>query len=166
MYKKILYRKVYRILKNTTPLKYDCGLLCNSKCCAGDQNSGMCLFPGEELMFDKMESFLNIRKDKLSNTDVLFAVCNGTCNRKYRPLSCRIFPLVPYLGQDGRLTIIEDPRAKYLCPLLIEAFEFKVDKLFTRSILNVFRLLIQDNDIKNHICLLSGVLDEYKRFLC
>jgi hypothetical protein len=152
------------MLENSTPLKFDCGLLCNSKCCSGDSNAGMCLFPGEGLMFERHSAFLTIRKENITNTDVLFAVCNGTCNRKFRPLSCRIFPYVPYLNHAGRLTIIEDPREKYMCPLLLEAFDLKVDKIYMRNIANIFRLLVQDTDIKSHIYLLSSVLDEYMRF--
>lgn len=165
MYKKNLYRRAYRLLENSTPLKFDCGLLCNSKCCTGDSNAGMCLFPGEESMFDGYGDFLTIRKEKVVNNEVLFATCDGTCNRKLRPLSCRIFPYAPYLKENGRLTIIEDPRAKYLCPLLMKSFEIKIDKAFRRKVFNAFQLLIQDNDIKDYICSLSGVLDEYKRFL-
>ena len=166
MHKEALYRRAYRMLEHPTPLKFDCGLLCNSKCCSGDSDAGMCLFPGEESMLDGHGDFLTMRKEKLADTEVLFAVCEGNCDRKFRPLSCRIFPYVPYLEENGRLTVIEDPRAKYICPLLTKAFEFKIDKMFRRKIFNAFHLLIKDNDIKNHILLLSGVLDEYKRFVC
>lgn len=152
-------------MENVTPLKFDCGLLCNSKCCTGDSNSGMCLFPGEESMFDANKAFLTIRNEKMIDSEVLFATCNGTCNRKLRPLSCRIFPYAPYLQENGRLTIIEDPRAKYLCPLLMESLEFKIDKKFRRKIFYAFQLLIQDKEIKEHIRLLSAVLDEYREFL-
>jgi hypothetical protein len=165
MNKKNLYKRAYRLLDNLTPLKFDCGLICNSKCCTGDNNAGMCLFPREESMFDKDGNFLTIRKEKLVNTEVSFAVCNGSCNRKLRPLSCRIFPYVPYLKENGRLIIIEDPRAKYICPLLIKSYEFRIDKKFKRKIFNAFQLLIQDNDIKDYIRLYSGVLDEYKTFV-
>ncbi len=165
MNKKILYGKAYRMLENSTPLKFDCGLLCSSKCCSGDKDAGMCLFPGEELMFDGNGDFLTTRKEKLLDTEVLFAVCKGTCNRRLRPLACRIFPYIPYLDKKGRITIIEDPRARYLCPLLMELPEFKIDLIFRRNISNVFHLLMKDNDIKSYLCLLSGVLDEYKRFL-
>lgn len=164
MYKKSLYRRAYGLLENSTPLKFDCGLLCSSKCCTGDSSAGMCLFPGEESMCDVHGEFLTIRKEKIAHTEVLFAVCNGTCDRKLRPLSCRIFPYVPYLAENGRLTIIEDPRAKYLCPLLMKSFGFKIDKTFKRKIFNAFQILIQDKDIKDYIRLLSGILDEYKRF--
>lgn len=165
MNKKALYRKAYRMLEDSTPLKFDCGLLCGSKCCSGDNDAGMCLFPGEELMFDRQGGFLTIRKEKLLSTDVLFAVCKGTCNRELRPLACRIFPYIPYLGKDGRLTVIEDPRARYICPLLMEFREFKIDLMFRRKVINAFHLLIRDGEIKNYLCQLSGVLDEYKRFL-
>jgi hypothetical protein len=125
----------------------------------------MCLFPGEEVMFEEDGNFLKIRNEKLQDTDVLFAVCNGTCSRKFRPLSCRIFPYTPYLEEGGRLTIIEDPRARYMCPLLMESVEFKIDRMFRRNILNAFRLIIQDDDIRNHVHLISGVLNEYMKFM-
>lgn len=165
IYKKSLYRRAYRLLENVTPLKFDCGLLCNGKCCTGDNDAGMCLFPGEEVILDADNDFLKIRKESMVDTEILFATCNGSCNRRLRPLSCRIFPYVPYLKENGRLTIIEDPRAKYLCPLLAESFEFKIDRRFRRKVFNAFQILIRDKDIRNHISLLSGVLDEYKKFL-
>lgn len=165
MNKKVLYRKAYRMLEDSTPLKFDCGLLCSSKCCSGDNDEGMYLFPGEELMFDRHGGFLTIREEKLLQTDVLFAVCDGTCDRKLRPLACRIFPYIPYQDKNGRLTVIEDPRARYICPLLMGFPEVKIDLMFKRNISKVFHLLMKDNDIKSYLCLLSGVLEEYKRFL-
>jgi hypothetical protein len=125
----------------------------------------MCLYPGEETMLEKHGGFLTTRKEKLSNTNVLFAVCGGTCDRRFRPLACRIFPYAPYLDEHGRLTVIEDPRAKYLCPLLKGLPGIKLDKVFKRRVLYAFQLLIRDDDIREHIILLSGVLDEYKRFV-
>lgn len=166
MFKKIMYGKAYRMLDNSTPLKFDCGLLCGGKCCSGDGNAGMCLFPGEEVMLDKAGSFLSIRKEKMRDDDVLFAVCSGSCKRQSRPLSCRIFPYAPYLDEEGRLTVIEDPRARYMCPLLMDSFEFKADKMFRRNVLNAFRFLIRDNDIRSFLCRFSGVLDEYRRLTC
>lgn len=166
MYKKALYKKAYRMLEKSTPLKFDCGLICNRKCCSGDNNAGMWLFSGEELVLDNYDKFLTIRNEKVLNTDVLFAVCNGSCDRKLRPLSCRIFPLVPYLDGDDRLTIIEDPRARYICPLLMDSFEIKVEKMFKQKVTKVFQLLIRDNDIRNHIRMLSVVLDDFMKFLC
>ncbi len=163
MYRKILYKKAYRLLKDSTPLKFDCGLLCNSKCCSGDSDMGMCLYPGEEVMLDGQEGFLSIRKDKIQNTDVLFAVCKGDCQRRLRPLACRIFPYAPYIDESGKLTVIEDPRAKYLCPLLMESMDLKIDKAFKRNVTDAFRFLIRDEEIRQFIHLLASVLDEYRK---
>lgn len=163
MYKRILYKKAYRLLKDSTPMKFDCGLICSSKCCTGDSDMGMCLYPGEEALLVGYEDFLRIRKDKIWNTDVLFAVCSGKCDRRFRPLACRVFPYAPYLDEGGGLTVIEDPRAKYLCPLLTESLDLKMDKAFRRNVVNVFRSLIRDDEIRSFVGLLSAVLDDYKK---
>ena len=163
MYKKILYKKVYRLLKDSTPLKFDCGLICSRKCCSGDNEAGMCLYPGEESLLEGHDGFLHIQKVKMRDTDVLFAVCSGKCNRNFRPLACRVFPCAPYIDESGSLTVIEDPRAKYLCPLLMESFGLKIDRRFKRNVTKVFRILIMDEEIKSFIGLLSAVLDDYRK---
>lgn len=162
--KKVLYRKAYRILDESTPTKFDCGKLCEKKCCSGDKEKGMLLFPDENMIFPEAGRFLKARKEKLGEKEVSFAVCSGTCERKLRPLSCRIFPLVPYIGKDKKLTVIEDPRAKYLCPLLMCSDVIGMDKIFYKKVLNVFRFLVEDDDIRKFIEALSETLDEYIRF--
>jgi hypothetical protein len=47
----------------------------------------------------------------------------------------------------------------------MESVEFKIDRMFRRNILNAFRLIIQDDDIRNHVHLISGVLNEYMKFM-
>lgn len=164
MNKKILYKKAYRILENSTPLKVDCGLVCNKKCCSGDSNKGMHLYPGEEILHVD-SGFLNIKNESFGNSHILFATCKGTCIRKLRPLSCRIFPFAPYFDSTGRLSIIEDPRAKYLCPLLFDDVEIRISMRFKRDMLKVFRILVRDEEIKDYVHTLSKVLDEYARFV-
>ena len=176
MNKKILYKKAYRILNTSTPLNYDCGFLCNNKCCKGDDNKGMVLFPGEEIMyvnkpFNKSynkpfenKSFLAIEERNFCNSKVLFATCREKCDRNLRPLSCRIFPLVPYINKDGFLRIINDPRARFLCPLLAGIEKIKISPFFKRNVRKVFQLLSQDCDIREFLIKLSGVLEEYMRF--
>ncbi|HEY9058891.1 MAG TPA: hypothetical protein VIO64_00075 [Pseudobacteroides sp.] len=164
MNKKLLYKKAYRILESSTPLKFDCGLVCDKKCCSGDNDSGMHLYPGEEMMHQASD-FLDIRKEPFGDSHILFAVCNGSCIRKRRPLSCRTFPYAPYIDLSGKLTVIEDPRAKYLCPLLFDEAEIKLNRMFKRDILKVFRILIRDEEIKAYVHTLSRVLDEYLRFV-
>lgn len=48
------------LLNDITPLKFDCGVLCNKACCKGDKNTGMYLYPGEELMYMSSLGPLNI----------------------------------------------------------------------------------------------------------
>jgi hypothetical protein len=62
MYMKLLYKKAYRLLEHSTPLKFDCGQLCGSRCCSGGNEAGMCLYPGEETMLEKHGGFLTTRK--------------------------------------------------------------------------------------------------------
>lgn len=166
MDKKLLYKKAYRMLENSTPLKIDCGLICGQKCCKGDGNTGMHLYPGEESLYNgQAPDFLKIRQEAFAASEVLFIVCNSHCHRSKRPLACRIYPYVPYLDGDGRLSIIADPRAKYVCPLLTESLEFKSDFRFLLNLKKVFRYLIIDREIRSYIESLSTVLDEYKRFV-
>lgn len=164
MYKKILYKKAYRLLEGSTPLKYDCGMLCGKKCCSGDKDAGMHLYPGEETFLSEKHDFLDVRKDLFNNTDIFFAICKGNCARAHRPLACRIYPLIPYIDGKGRMNIIKDPRARYICPLLSDLKEIQIERSFVRRITEVFRLLAQDTEIKAYITTLSNVLDEYSRF--
>ena len=129
-----LYKKAFDILGDLTPLKADCGTLCERRCCKGDSATGMLLFPHEE-------STLNViythRGERL-------AVCNGSCNRAERPLSCRIFPFFPTVDEKGRVFAEKDLRAAYTCPLLIHSDEIVFDKRFFRAVKKVGKLLAKD----------------------
>ena len=125
----------------------------------------MHLYPGEEIIFKGKQEFLNIRKEVFNTMEISFAVCNSKCDRNFRPLSCRIYPLIPYLDHNNVISIIEDPRAKYTCPLLFNMDEIKMDKLFIRKVKKIFQLLAQDMEINAYINTLSNVLNEYSRFI-
>ena len=45
---KSMYKKIFEILGELTPLNVDCGVLCECACCKGDGDQGMLLFPHEE----------------------------------------------------------------------------------------------------------------------
>ena len=94
-----LYADANRILSDKTPLKKDCGLICGGECCKGDNETGMLLFPFEK-------TTLNI----IEKDGVRLAVCDGSCDRNERPLSCRIFPFFPYVTPEGRIRVIPDIR--------------------------------------------------------
>ena len=153
MQKEEVILNCYKILDCHTPLKFDCGKICNCKCCKGDENTGMLLFPGEESLIDE-----NI-KIKIADNGDKIAVCNGTCNRNKRPLSCRIypfFPLVKEFGERKRVKIIFDLRAD--CPL--SDGEYKFNKEFLRQLKRVGKTLLKNEETKKFYLELSDNLKE------
>ena len=119
--KKAFYTKLYKMLENVTPLTVDCGQLCDGACCAvTDEITGMYLFPGEKVMYDPMPEWgelhdIDFTYDGGKSVDLF--TCPGKCDRSLRPLSCRIFPLVPYAKRGGELEIRMDIRGRGMCPL-------------------------------------------------
>lgn len=146
-------KKVYKILDNVTPLKVDCGKLCSGECCKGDDETGMVLFPGEEKFFVGNDDF-DIKKTS-DGRNIL--VCSGKCDRKLRPVSCRIFPLFPVLI-DGRIYVLDDPRARGICPLLYD--EMKLGKKFERRVAKVGKLLAENEETSAFLKLLTDEICE------
>ena len=137
---KKLYKHLYRLLDDATPIKADCGKLCGSACCDGDEDTGMYLFPFEEVMYSGKERWLKIYDSDffVGGNAVKIAICNGRCEREKRPLSCRIFPLFLYSGGELKA----DFRAKHICPLAaanIETDEYNPQ--FTKNVRKVFNIL-------------------------
>lgn len=147
----------YSLLRNETPLKEDCGKICNGKCCKGDDNTGMILFPGEENLIDE-----NI-EIKVAENGEKIAVCNGTCNRNKRPLSCRIYPLFPLVEtEDGNEIVktIIDLRAD--CPLT--SGEYKFNKAFVRKVKRVGKYLLLNDETKSKYLELCDEINELLAF--
>lgn len=122
--------------EDITPLTFDCGLLCGSRCCKGGKDAGMRLFPGET-----PDGSFTVQKTPDGGRLLL---CGGHCDRKVRPLSCRIFPLFPYLGEDGRIRAGFDPRAFAVCPLVRTRFTPSLP--FIRQVRRIGRRLAADPD--------------------
>ena len=101
-------------LKNVTPLKKDCGRVCGARCCRPleGEETGMLLFPGEVEAYAGKPGW-KVRKTARGD----LVICPGTCERAERPLSCRLFPLLPVIGDDGGVRVVTDLRAKAVCPL-------------------------------------------------
>ena len=165
-----VYLQLYKLFDKVTPLAIDCGLLCGSHCCKGD-DSGMFLFPGE----DEVYKLLSPDWISISDSDLTYsyegntfktpiAMCKGKCNRFERPLACRIFPLTPYIDKEENLKIIIDPRAKGICRLA-QGFELDdFDKSFVKNTQRAFRLLIKNRKIFEFMKEYSKYLDEFARF--
>lgn len=131
--------KVWKLMENVTPLRSDCGALCGGECCKGDSDTGMILFPGEEEFFESSEAF--VVKKATDGKKIL--ICNGNCSRDKRPISCRIFPLFPMLI-DGRVYVMDDPRAKGICPLIYD--EMKLSRCFERKVAKAGRILAENEE--------------------
>ena len=81
------------LLNDITPLKTDCGLLCEHACCLPDEDGqgGVYLFPGETAMTGDWGDIVSAEMLPGVQADML--VCNGMCDRVLRPLACRFFPM-------------------------------------------------------------------------
>ncbi len=111
-------KKARALLQDVTPLKTDCGKLCAHACCQADDTGkgGMLLFKGEESLYQNQPDF-HIYKNMDVTEKGLLLVCNGTCTRSNRPLSCMLFPLLPK-EIEGKIKVVKDVRGYIVCPLL------------------------------------------------
>lgn len=165
-----IYLQLYRLFDRSTPIKADCGKLCGKRCCKGE-DCGMYLFPGEEKVFKLLNpSWAKIEKSdfcyefngKTKNVPILF--CNGSCDRYQRPLACRIFPLTPYINEDGKAEIIVDSRAKAICPLAKTLDTADFDGKFYNNVKKAFSVLTKNKEITEYLKKYSAYIDEYKKF--
>lgn len=151
MMKNNIYSEAYRLLENFTPLKADCGALCDKNCCKGDGGTGMLLFPNEETTLEVIER--NGRR---------LAVCNGECNRSERPLSCRIFPFFPVIDGNS-IKVIPDYRGINVCPMVAHNDEIKFSKRFLRRVKRVGELLVADPECAEFIREISEEIEDAKK---
>ena len=160
MKKETVIESCYSVLGRKTPLHFDCGKICNGKCCKGDEKTGMLLFPGEEGLLDPDINIIETAQgDKL-------AVCNGTCDRRRRPLSCRIYPLFPVVCEENGKSVVKvcfDYRAD--CPLYMPDSEYEIDKQFIKAVRRVGRYLLLNEETKEFYLKLSEDCREYYELL-
>lgn len=145
-----LYKKAKEIMQDKTPLKKDCGFICGKACCKGDRETGMLLFPFEETSLPVAEK-----------NGVRLCVCDGSCNREERPLSCMIFPFFPYLTPDGKIKVIPDIRGNGICPIVRNFTEIKLDRRFLRRVKTVGRLLKENEECRAFLEDISREMDVY-----
>lgn len=161
-----IYKEAYRLLENTTPLKVDCGRLCGGICCddGGIEDAGMYLYYKEEVMFKNPSFPVRIEKSAFEyggyDKKALILMCEGKCSRAERPLSCRIFPLIPYKKENESLKIIIDPRAKSMCPLAKTFTLSDFDEKFLSRTRLIFKVLSHNKYINDFIIEQSYLLDE------
>lgn len=154
MKKEDVIETCYSLLRNVTPLAFDCGKICEGKCCKGDNKTGMLLFPGEENLIDpKMKVYKNENGDS-------FAVCDGTCDRNRRPLACRIYPLFPLISfQNGEEYIKTEFDIRADCPLV--SGEFEITREFAKRVKRVGKYLLLNKETAEFYRGLSDEISEY-----
>lgn len=105
--------KAREMLAELTPLKGDCGKYCGARCCSSleGEETGMLLFPGEEDFYEDLEGWRILPRGQ----DLLI-ICSGICDRKDRPLACRMFPLLP-MRRGEEIVVRTDERSRMICPL-------------------------------------------------
>lgn len=156
------YGYLYKKLNKRTPLKTDCGKLCSNACCVDTDGEelGMYLFPHEEEMFLSKDNF-KIEESDLSymgkKAKILY--CKPYCIRNERPLSCRIFPLFPYITIEGDLKIIIDPRGRSVCPLYRKEIS-ELNISFVRGVRHITNILLKDEETYEFLFELSRVIDQ------
>ena len=165
-----VYLQLYKLFDEITPIRVDCGELCGKACC-DDEDAGMYLFPGEKKVFDLLSpDWIKIESSDFSyvyggkKKHVPIAMCNGSCDRYQRPLACRIFPLTPYLDENGNLQIITDPRAKSICPLSQVMKKDELAPEFVRNVERTFTLLMKNKEFAEFMKEYSEHLREFMRF--
>lgn len=148
-----IYDKVYNLLCDHTPLIADCGILCNHRCCRGDEKTGMLLFPGETTTLDV-----------ITDNNQRLAVCDGSCKRINRPLSCMLFPFFPVIDIKGKISVELDYRGTGICPLILNADVTSFNKKFLRNVKKAGKILAKDNNIKQFMADVSEEINEAKEF--
>ena len=145
------------LLLTLTPLNLDCGLTCGGACCRPlpGETTGMLLFPGEEAYYVGREGYAMTRTSQGT-----LLVCSGRCNRADRPLSCRMFPLIPVLREDG-IKVATDQRAKAVCPLARQGKD-ALSAEFVSAVREVGRILAEDETQRAFLMQLTAQQDELK----
>ena len=138
-----------RLLRYSTPLRTDCGVLCGNACCKGDAETGMLLFPGERT---------TLRVTAQNGRRI--AVCGGACRRSQRPLSCRLFPFLPMPADDGTVRVLPDSRGRGVCPLVRLSSEAAFSHRFLHRVQRVGTLLMRDGESRAFLFALRREAEE------
>ena len=173
---KELIRKIYDELNQVNPVDFDCGKLCNEICCVYDdedyQNDDLAIYllPGEEQIIKEDENFEIIHYDAKElkypfswKKGVYLLKCKNPpkCNRSYRPIQCRTFPLIPHITKDNEFHLIfDESEYPYECPLIHDNIELNKD--FIETTYKSWKMLIEDPLIYDLISMDSRKKDNKK----
>ena len=139
------------LLKDLTPLKTDCGRLCQGACCQGDEGTGMLLFPGEDALYAACDFARVTPADfTLGDQNAMLFVCNGSCPREDRPLACRLFPLFLAFLKSGKTKVRMDTRAAHVCPLC-DYGVIGLDEEFVAAARQAYDVLLECSECESYL---------------
>lgn len=152
--------RAWAVLEEVTPLATDCGQVCGGRCCHATADSvGMLLFPGEEPLLQGQ----GFRIHPAEGGDLL--TCDGVCERAFRPLACRMFPLFPLVTAEGRVRAVYDPRGWRVCPLVSQCAHVPLRRDFVRAVRRAGRILMEDPACAAFLRLHSEEITELNRLV-
>ncbi len=145
-------------LNQATPMKTDCGRVCGARCCSPleGEETGMLLFPGEAEAYAGKPGW-TVRNTARGD----LVICPGTCERAERPLSCRLFPLLPVIGDDGGIRVVTDLRAKAVCPLARQG-KSAMDPAFIDAVREAGEILARNDEQAVFLDLLAEEQEQLK----
>lgn len=153
------FKKLYTLLNAITPLLVDCGELCHGgACCKAEAGQGVYLFPGEATLFTNVDYWG--KPTTIDNQTAI--VCDGNCPRDERPLFCRLFPLFPYLTENGDLEIIFYSPLAHVCPLVkLNDFSILAED-FIETVEEVADELLAEDVSREFLWQISRAIDRYE----
>lgn len=145
------------LLRDVTPLTMDCGLVCGGACCRSlpGERTGMLLFPGEAARYYGKPGY-----EVLETATGPLLVCDGTCERDERPLSCRLFPLLPVIRPEG-VKVAMDARARAACPLAKQGVR-GLSETFVEAVRQAGQALMTDDVQRDFLTRLTREQDELR----
>lgn len=160
------YNPIYQMFASCTPLSKDCGMLCDGACCrdGADERKGMLLFPGEEKFLANKGFDIEESNWKYAGKNAYVLFCKGNCDRDYRPLGCRIFPLTPLATDDGSFKLIMNPLAKGMCPLARSLKPKQLEPDFTHNVQKAISRIKKLKDGKAFLDMISDISKDYMKF--
>lgn len=116
----------------------------------------MLLFPGEADYYRDREGY---RLVPCAQGTLL--LCSGRCRREERPLSCRLFPLLPLVRENG-VTLAMDRRGRGVCPLVRQGME-ALDPAFVAAVAQAGETLLAEDEQAAFLRMLTAEQDDWAR---
>ncbi len=154
--KEILLKEAIEIIGSATPLNFNCGTLCQRACCVSD--GYMMVFPGELPML-KSHGFTFGKADLIKYGTIDIVTCSGTCDRNYRPISCRIYPLAPKFIND-EIFVRLDVRGRPTCPLCHKTMS-SLDPDFIKKVKKALNHIAHDDELRQFLKAVSNHVDMF-----